>query len=600
MGLFRDGRDNRLVRVGVWGMAGRGGGRPWGPIRAQTAEAGALAVFLRAQVDASGLTLTEVAEKVHVSKTQVGTYLVGRVPQQAFVTALITVTVPEPRLRERRQAEAVQLLRAALHPAEVARAAVTAVSESAAVELARVRAQQVETYDRLTRSLEQQAELERAANNSAQLVMVLLHMLGTLERRVEKLVAERDQLSARAAQPRLLEQTQEQLARALDQERRAAEELGRAKEKQRQAEELAARVQEQVDQLTDELDRLRAGDLEGGDVSGEQSESEMGAGRGDGASDPVGDDIDRALARAAAVNDADDQTLQRITDQLHEERHDHEEPQGGGRGAEGRDGEPADHVAGGTRRLLILPDNQDNHPSSVADLLERLPFLARKAYGAGRYNEAARLYKFLASRHARLLGADHPHTLNARNQQARSIGRAGDWDLAVELYKAVVADYVRVLGARHGRTLLVRDHHAFNVGRAGDPTLAAGLYARLADDRSYVLGLNHPDTFRAREDHAFNVGEAGDPALAARLFDAITVDRTRIYGADRLETLRARDGLASNVGRAGDPARAAELYGALADVHTRVHGSDHPGTVYALQRQGYWEGQRAGQGGVSN
>ncbi|MGW7645485.1 hypothetical protein [Streptomyces bobili] len=127
------------------------------------------------------------------------------------------------------------------------------------MELAAAQARQTETYDRLTRALEQQAEVERAKNNSDKLVMVLLNMIRQLDRRVADLVQERDYLRTRPGSE-ALEDAERKLARAEEQEKRAHAELQRAEEKQRQAEELQARVQDQLRQLTDELDRLRAGD----------------------------------------------------------------------------------------------------------------------------------------------------------------------------------------------------------------------------------------------------------------------------------------------------------------------------------------------------
>ncbi|MFF4506766.1 TerD family protein [Streptomyces sp. NPDC001401] len=291
-------------------MAGRGG-RPWGPIRAESAEAKTLAVFLRAQVDASGKTLTTLAGEIHLSKSRISEHLAGKLPDQDFISTLIRATIPEPRMCERRLAEAEKLLRAAAHPSPVTPPPAAAF----ALELAEARAQQVEIYDRLTRSLEQQNELREAAGNSARLVMVLLSMINKLERRIIGLTGERDQLYAQHADPDTLRQTQQQLARAQEQEQRAQQELHRAQEKQRQAEELAARVQAQVDQLRDELDRLHTSMADDTTANGydtavlEPAHHAM-------TTDPVGDDIDQALARVVAVNDRDDQVLQRINHDL--------------------------------------------------------------------------------------------------------------------------------------------------------------------------------------------------------------------------------------------------------------------------------------------
>ncbi|MFF2519132.1 PQQ-binding-like beta-propeller repeat protein [Streptomyces sp. NPDC058086] len=184
------------------------------------------------------------------------------------------------------------------------------------IELAALHAQQEETYQALTRSLEQQAELERTAHNSAKLVLILTGMVYRLDRLNRTATEERDQLRARHANPAELKRAEFQFARAMEQEKRAKAELRRAQDKQRQAEELATRVAEQLRMLTSELDRLRTS-----------------AGAGEGPATPprtvpaphvasslleqaVGDDIDQALARAEAVNDADDQILQLITREL--------------------------------------------------------------------------------------------------------------------------------------------------------------------------------------------------------------------------------------------------------------------------------------------
>ncbi|MDV7220433.1 helix-turn-helix transcriptional regulator [Streptomyces prunicolor] len=294
-------------------MAGRvRGGRPWGPIRAESKEAKDLAEFLRDQVDASGKTLAQLAEQIHVSKSQISVGLAGKVPEPAFVTALIRAAVPEPHLREKRLAHARLLLHAATHPSP-ASPLPPAASE---VELAHLRAQQVETYDRLTRSLEAQNQLHEAAGNSAKLVMVLLTMINRLEQRITDLTGERDQLRAAHVDTDTLHQTQQKLARAQEQEQRAQQELLRTQEKQRQAETLAATVQAQVAQLTDELDRLRNTSTTSADTNGTENTVAPFTPSDGTTTDPVGDDFDQALTRITAVNDHDGQLLQDITHNL--------------------------------------------------------------------------------------------------------------------------------------------------------------------------------------------------------------------------------------------------------------------------------------------
>ncbi|SFH05216.1 hypothetical protein SAMN02787118_14033, partial [Streptomyces mirabilis] len=371
-------------------MAGRGG-RPWGPIRAESAEAKALAEFLRAQVDVSGKTLNTLAGEIHFSKSRISEHLAGKVPDQKFVTDLIRAAVLEPRLCERRLAEAGKLLREAAYPSPVK----PPPPAASVLELAEARAQQVEIYDRLTRSLEQQNELREAAGNSAKLVMILLAVINKLERRITDLTGERDQLHAAHAAPDTLRQTQQQLTRAQEQEQRAQQELQRAQEKQRQAEELAARVQAQVDQLADELDRLRTGN-----TATRYDTPDHGPAHPAGTADPVGDDIDQALTRAVAVNDHDDQMLQRITHDLIPDP-------------------PADGV---------VRDNPPDNPASgliTADNLPALQAAAEAAAETGDYRKAVRLYTTLLNSSTHFQGPEDPDTLAARHHLAFWRGEAG-------------------------------------------------------------------------------------------------------------------------------------------------------------------------------
>lgn len=75
-----------------------------------------LAEFLRKQVDAGGKTLTTLAREMHMSRTAISERLAGRPLDEQFVSDLLTATVPEPRLRQRRLAEARTMLRAVARP----------------------------------------------------------------------------------------------------------------------------------------------------------------------------------------------------------------------------------------------------------------------------------------------------------------------------------------------------------------------------------------------------------------------------------------------------------------------------------------------------
>ncbi|MEW2071397.1 hypothetical protein [Streptomyces sp. NPDC007346] len=585
-----------------------GGGRPWGPIRAENPAARKLAETLRRHVDDSGKTLAVLGGEISMGKAQTGVYLGGKVPTEAFIVALIRVTV-RPDLRQRRQDEALTLREQALRPtSRTAAGAYSAPGPGAgyAVELAAAQAQQIETYDRLTRALEQRAEVERAKNNSDKLVMVLLNMIHQLDRRVAGLVEERDQLRA---QPwsEALEDAERKLARAEEQEQRARAELRWAEEKQRQAETLEAVLQDQLRLLTDELDRLRAGDtaspLDALPVlADELQEHRLSA-------DPVGDDIDAVLARASAVNEEDNTTLNRVTSELNEPTagvvldNPPDNPTNVGNLEVGRSHAVSVREASAPGRaagLLHQPlpdysrtlsskslDPRYNHAVSVGPARsgERSPVLLDKLPGYIRILRARResgMETGDLERAEALFGEplpDHSHPLLVRYSDAVSVGKAGDPEQAAALLQELLPDYTRSLGPLHSDSLRVRYSHAVNVGEASDPEHAAALFHDLVPDYTRSLGPYHPSTLNTRRRHAVNVGKAGDPEQAANLLHGLLPDYTRVLGPAHPNTLNTRYNHAVNVGEANDPEQAAALFHGLVPDYTRALGPAHPNTL---------------------
>ncbi|MEU2259737.1 hypothetical protein ABZ557_05515 [Streptomyces sp. NPDC019645] len=539
-------------------VTGRGrGGRPWGPIRAETEEAKELASFLRVQVDVSGKTLKTLATEICFGKTKISDVLAGKVPDEEFVTALIRVTVPESLLRERRLAQARQLLRAANHPAP-RKASGPALSSAA--ELAEVRAQMVEVYDRLTRSLEQQNQLRETAGNSAKLVMVLLTMINRLERRITDLTAERDQLRTTHADPQVLRQTQQQLTRAREQEQRAEQELQRAQEKQRQAEALAARVQARVDELSDELDRLRAGTTDAPDPDAAIARlTNPGV-----AADPVGDDIEQALARASEVNDQDDRLLQLITIDL--------------------DQEPD--------RGEVVPDGPANNRTPgtfITDKPSEARATARATAERGDHREVVRSADALPDASTRIWGEEHSSTFATRHELARRQGDAGNAAGVRDALTELLYDMKRVLGEDHVDTLHTWHELAQWRGKAGDPAGARDTLAELLPIQTRRLGEDHHKILNTRYWLAYWQGEAGDPAGARdALVELLAIEMASPIKSDRL-IVDFRFQLAQWQGIAGDAAGARDALAKLLSHLIRHRGEEHPDTVDTRHELEHWD-----------
>ena len=108
----------------------------------------------------------------------------------------------------------------------------------------------------------------------------------------------------------------------------------------------------------------------------------------------------------------------------------------------------------------------------------------------------------LAADCARLLGADHPDTLNARANVAYAYRAAGRSAEALPLLERTLADYERLLGADHPDTLTSRNNLAMAYNDAGRLAEALPLFERTLADSERLLGADHPNTNLVRKNLA--------------------------------------------------------------------------------------------------
>lgn len=178
--------------------------------------------------------------------------------------------------------------------------------------------------------------------------------------------------------------------------------------------------------------------------------------------------------------------------------------------------------------------------------------------------------------------------LITRSDHARAVGEAGEHAEAARLFAELAADRARVLGPDHPDTLNARYDQAWHTGDTGADTEAARLLAELAADRARALGPDHPDTLNTRRLHAYVLGRAGEHTEAARLLTDLVRDAARALGPDHRHALLTRLNHAHALGRVGERAEAARLAAELAADQARVLGPDHPHTLNAQSLADHW------------
>ncbi|WP_367889949.1 tetratricopeptide repeat protein, partial [Serinicoccus kebangsaanensis] len=238
---------------------------------------------------------------------------------------------------------------------------------------------------------------------------------------------------------------------------------------------------------------------------------------------------------------------------------------------------------------LDLVQERFPHPS---DVLFPVRYKVAEWLGeTGRVNEAVTHFTELLSECTRVVGPDHPSTLDIRGKLASGFGELGRVQEAVAQFESLLADCVRVLGADHLKTLSVRNNLAIWLGRAGRMQESVAQLEQLLADHGRLLGLSHPGTLSMRSNVASGLARVGRVGEALARSEELLIDRSRILGSEHPDTLATRDDLAiltGEVGRVGEAvARLEEL---LVD-RVRVLGSDHPLTLITRNNLAYWCGQ---------
>ena len=224
-----------------------------------------------------------------------------------------------------------------------------------------------------------------------------------------------------------------------------------------------------------------------------------------------------------------------------------------------------------------------DHP----DTLNSRNNLAGAYESAGRLGQAIPLLKRTLADRERVLGPDHPDTLTSRNNLAATYQAAGRLEQAIPLLKRTLADRERVLGPDHPDTLTSRNNLAAAYQDAGRLEQAIPLYEQTLADTERVLGPDHPQTLTSRNNLAYAYQDAGRLEQAIPLHEQALAHTGRVLGPDHPQTLTSRNNLAAAYQAAGRLEQAIPLYEqTLADTE-RVLGPDHPQTLTSRHNLAY-------------
>lgn len=216
------------------------------------------------------------------------------------------------------------------------------------------------------------------------------------------------------------------------------------------------------------------------------------------------------------------------------------------------------------------------------DTLQSMNGLALSQWRIGRVKVAKELHERTLEARKRVLGLEHPDTLQSMYGLAAAHWSLGRTKEATQLHEKTLEIRKRALGLEHPDTLKSMYGLAVSYSSLNRPKEAAQLHEEALEIQKRVLGLEHPDTLWSMNNLAVSYSNLGRMKDAAILDEETLEIRKRLFGLEHPDTLQSMNNLAvvySNLGRAKE---AAQLEEDTLEIRRRVLGLEHPDTLWSM------------------
>ncbi|SNS75763.1 Tetratricopeptide repeat-containing protein [Asanoa hainanensis] len=202
--------------------------------------------------------------------------------------------------------------------------------------------------------------------------------------------------------------------------------------------------------------------------------------------------------------------------------------------------------------------------------------LGHAYYLAGLWPEAQDMDAATYAARLRLLGPDHPDTLESANNLGGSLTRMGNLAAGRALDHDTLARRRRTLGDDHPDTLRTANNFASTLRKSGEFAAAKALHQDTWGRSRRVHGAEHPATLIS----AFYIGmdliELGEFEAAYRQLDETHSTLRRVLGESHPATLQCADQLAIAALRRGDRTTAQAILEETLARRREVLGDSHP------------------------
>jgi tetratricopeptide (TPR) repeat protein len=220
--------------------------------------------------------------------------------------------------------------------------------------------------------------------------------------------------------------------------------------------------------------------------------------------------------------------------------------------------------------------DRDQRPDEWASLEQEI---ANLLVLEGKYGEAEKLFRSVTEVRARVLGPEHPDTLDSRHRLIYALTRQTKTAQAEAEAREVLKLREKVLGSEDVDTVVSRYNLADTLVDQGKYAEAETLYRNIIRVDDKALGPEDPRTLAARVGLATALSSEGKNAEAEPLYREIIRADEKVFGPEHPDTLNARQNLATSLQADRNYAEAEAQYRDVIKIDEKLVGPEHPDTL---------------------
>ena len=230
-----------------------------------------------------------------------------------------------------------------------------------------------------------------------------------------------------------------------------------------------------------------------------------------------------------------------------------------------------------------LGDDAAGDPLAAADLQDALGTTLSEL---GYPRDAVPLHGKSSAVRERVLGPQHPKTIDAINNLAIDYILSDQFALAAPLLEQLVERIKAVYGADHENTLDALNNLAVTYRDSGNPEKARPIHEEILAKVTVKFGPDDERTHSTMHNLASVFQDLKLLDRAIPLYQTALDGRTARFGADHPTVLQNKKNLAMALLENGDLGKAGEFLGDVVQRLTKRRGPDHPETLIAASVYG--------------